>query len=359
LVNSPDYQSNNFRAKKSMIPFTALHQLVSVIPMKSRDLIPRELQPLYDMDSMIRDIFPKSFKIELGGKDADWMGVAIIPFVDRRRIFDAVGQMKFTSQRAKLWTPQKDLKVYRREEEMEKDYRIQAAKDNEKYLKLVEEKRSSFVPREKQEFRENRENRGRGRGFVKREFQPSENKSFESRGRGFVKREFQPSENKIFESRGRGQQQKTKEFREVKEIPKPTPIKREAEVPFQQMEQESSEDLDELLAAGISIGKGTTNFSFQRPAGVSFISTNLPVKPVDVPVIRLREEPVVRSREAPVIRSREEPIVRSRNEPSLLASVEPFVPRSREEPIVRSRNEPIRSAPILDINKKVTTRKQI
>jgi 5'-3' exoribonuclease 1 len=95
----------DYEADPTIKPFTALHQLVAVLPRKSRNLAPPELQPLFSYNSMIYDYFPEDFLIERDGTNKDHEGIPIIPLVDRQRIIDAVGQISFTVERAKLWAP--------------------------------------------------------------------------------------------------------------------------------------------------------------------------------------------------------------------------------------------------------------
>ena len=117
-----------FEAHEGMLQFTALHQLIAVLPLKSRDLLPIELQPLFSYNSVLRDLLPNNFIVELDGKDRyrnkqgetiEPEGVAIIPLIDRRRIFDAVAQITFTPERAKLWMPATDEPFIRTAEQTE------------------------------------------------------------------------------------------------------------------------------------------------------------------------------------------------------------------------------------------------
>lgn len=94
-----------FQSYEGMLQFTALHQLAAVLPLKSKELLPIELQPLFGYNSIIRDLFPSNFNIQMDGKDKDYEGVPIVPLIDRQRIFEAVTQIFFTPERAKLWIP--------------------------------------------------------------------------------------------------------------------------------------------------------------------------------------------------------------------------------------------------------------
>ena len=96
---------SGYSAYFGMTPFTALHQLIAVLPMKSKDLLPIELQPLFSYNSIIRDFFPDNFIVEMDGKNKDHEGVPIVPLIDRQRVIDAVAQIPFTPERVKLWVP--------------------------------------------------------------------------------------------------------------------------------------------------------------------------------------------------------------------------------------------------------------
>ena len=101
---------DRYRARDDMVIFNALQQLVAVIPRNSVAVLPEELRGLLtDDDSPLRDYYPKKFIVELDGKKHDHEGVAIIPFIDRKRVIDAVGTIPFSPERAKLWIPHDTL----------------------------------------------------------------------------------------------------------------------------------------------------------------------------------------------------------------------------------------------------------
>jgi 5'-3' exoribonuclease 2 len=57
----------------------------------SRSHIPAAFQPLMvDEDSEIIDFYPTDFSIDMNGKKMLWQGVALLPFIDQKRLLDAL-----------------------------------------------------------------------------------------------------------------------------------------------------------------------------------------------------------------------------------------------------------------------------
>ncbi|KAH8279944.1 hypothetical protein KR054_011745 [Drosophila jambulina] len=72
-------------------PFNPLEQLMGVFPAASSSHVPEPwAQLMSSPDSPIIDFYPEDFKIDLNGKKFAWQGVALLPFVDEKRLFKAL-----------------------------------------------------------------------------------------------------------------------------------------------------------------------------------------------------------------------------------------------------------------------------
>ncbi len=108
------------------IHYNAVHQLLSVLPQKSRSLIPQEVVHLTTINSPIADLYPTDWIEELDGKDYEWQSVPILPFVDIRRVIIAVNEKAaFTPERAMKFadTPSIMIKETEVEAQMRKQRR--------------------------------------------------------------------------------------------------------------------------------------------------------------------------------------------------------------------------------------------
>ena len=73
-------------------PFRPYEQLMGVMPAASNHTIPEVFRSLMsDEDSDIIDFYPDDFPIDLNGKKFAWQGVALLPFIDEKRLLKAMG----------------------------------------------------------------------------------------------------------------------------------------------------------------------------------------------------------------------------------------------------------------------------
>ncbi|XP_077989276.1 5'-3' exoribonuclease 2-like [Glandiceps talaboti] len=72
-------------------PFKPMEQLMSVFPAASGQFLPDTWRNLMMApDSPIIDFYPDDFKIDLNGKKYAWQGVALLPFVDEKRLLSTL-----------------------------------------------------------------------------------------------------------------------------------------------------------------------------------------------------------------------------------------------------------------------------
>ncbi|XP_030071789.1 5'-3' exoribonuclease 1 isoform X2 [Microcaecilia unicolor] len=72
-------------------PFMPFEQLLAVLPAASKDLLPACYQHLMTSeDSPILEYYPLDFKTDLNGKQQEWEAVVLIPFIDEKRLLEAM-----------------------------------------------------------------------------------------------------------------------------------------------------------------------------------------------------------------------------------------------------------------------------
>jgi 5'-3' exoribonuclease 1 len=120
--------------------FTVLHQLLSVLPPKSMNIIPKVLHPFYKPDSKIADMFPLKVGIDTEAKDMERLGVVLMPPVDPMRLLG----LDFAIEDMKKYESQKSMKFDRMSEDMGMNKRIEHSVIEKKEIP-VEVSKSKFI----------------------------------------------------------------------------------------------------------------------------------------------------------------------------------------------------------------------
>ncbi|PKS07951.1 hypothetical protein jhhlp_006563, partial [Lomentospora prolificans] len=72
-------------------PFRPYEQLMGVLPDRSKSIVPTVYWELMtDPKSPIYDFYPRDFELDMNGKKMDWEAVVKIPFIDEKRLLEAM-----------------------------------------------------------------------------------------------------------------------------------------------------------------------------------------------------------------------------------------------------------------------------
>lgn len=72
-------------------PFKPFEQLMGVLPDRSKKIVPTVYWDLMtNSQSPIVDFYPRDFQLDMNGKKMDWEAVVKIPFIDEKRLLDAM-----------------------------------------------------------------------------------------------------------------------------------------------------------------------------------------------------------------------------------------------------------------------------
>jgi len=71
-------------------PYRPLQQLLSVLPPASKKFLPKPYQELVEDGSPLKDWYPEKFNLDQNFKRAPWEAIALIPFLDEKRLISTL-----------------------------------------------------------------------------------------------------------------------------------------------------------------------------------------------------------------------------------------------------------------------------
>ena len=99
-------EESRYQYNSDALEINPVHQLLSVLPLRSKALLPTEVAHLMKPDSIIGDYYPEKQLLDRQGYNTDWQGVLLINFIDMRRIIGAVEETSvFTPKRVADFSP--------------------------------------------------------------------------------------------------------------------------------------------------------------------------------------------------------------------------------------------------------------
>lgn len=99
-------------------PLRPFEQLMSVFPKQSSHAIPKCYRHLtYEPTSEIIDFYPTDFRLDVNGAAFAWMGVNLLPFIDKERLLAAMAKAdengnKLTAQEHERNKPYGDIVLF-------------------------------------------------------------------------------------------------------------------------------------------------------------------------------------------------------------------------------------------------------
>lgn len=163
-----------------------VHQLLAVIPLKSKGLVPEEVKHLMAPDSPIADLFPLEAPIERDGVNNEWQGIILVNFANMKRIIDAVETgTSFSEKRIRMFS-----EVY--------NVVLKKEKSETEMLAGVQKFRQFLTA-------EANKGRGRGRGSRQQGGQYGSQQAQQSGGRGGYRSQWYKAEDSSAQTQPQGQ----------------------------------------------------------------------------------------------------------------------------------------------------------